>query len=72
MIGTTTAQYTSLDGITPGQGGFQILAILVAPLGNALVTMQRQFQQFIEFFVPLVQFLDRMVDIPVCFGYRGR
>ena len=26
--------------------------------------MQLQFQQFVEFFVPLVQFLDRMVDIP--------
>ena len=28
------------------------------------VTMQRQFQQFVEFFVPPVQFLDRVVDIP--------
>ena len=26
--------------------------------------MQWQFQQFAEFFVPLVQFLDRMMDIP--------
>ena len=26
--------------------------------------MQWQFQQLVEFFVPLVQFLDRMVDIP--------
>ena len=26
--------------------------------------MQRQFQQFVVFFVPLVQFLDRMVAIP--------
>ena len=29
------------------------------------VTMQRRFQQFFEFFVPQVQFLDRMVDITV-------
>ena len=28
------------------------------------VIMQRQFEQFVEFFVPLVQFLDRMMDIP--------
>ena len=29
------------------------------------VTLQRQFQQFFEFFVPQVQFLDRMVELPV-------
>ena len=31
------------------------------------VIMQRQFQQFVELFVPLVQFVDRMVDIPAAF-----
>ena len=32
--------------------------------GHVSVIMQRQFQQFVEFFVPSVQFLDRMGDIP--------
>ena len=45
------------------RGGKQILAIVVALVGDVRVTMQRQFQQFFEFFVP--QFLDRMVDFPV-------
>ena len=31
------------------------------------VIMQRQFQQFVELFVLLVQFVDRMVDIPAAF-----
>ena len=53
------------EGTPPGQGVIQILAIVVAPLGDVPVTMQRQFQQFVVFFVPQVQFLDRMVDIPV-------
>ena len=50
-----------LRGAPPAQGGIQILGALV---GHVSVIMQRQFQQFVEFFVPLVQFLDRMVDIP--------
>ena len=29
--------------------------------------MQRLFQQFVELFVPLVQFVDRMVDFPAAF-----
>ena len=38
--------------------------------GDVPVTMQRQFQQFFEFFVCQVQFLDRMVDIPVMLGLQ--
>ena len=46
-----------------------LAAAFSGALGRAGVTwwpviMQRQFQQFVEFFVPLVQFLDRMMDIP--------
>ena len=43
------------------QGGIQVLGALV---GYVSVIMQRQFQQFVGFFVLSVQFLDRMVDIP--------
>ena len=50
-----------LRGAPPAQGGIQILGALV---GHVSVIMQRQFHQFVEFFVPPVQFLDRMVDIP--------
>ena len=57
MIGTSTAQYTpspSRMGSPPGQGGIQILASVVAPLGNVPVTLKRQLQQLFEFFVPQV------------------
>ena len=50
-----------LRGAPPAQGGIQVLGAL---FGSVPVIMQRQFQQFVGFFVPLVQFLDRMVDIP--------
>ena len=54
----------------PAQGGIQVLGALV---GHVSVIMQRQFQQFVEFFVPLVQFLDRMVDIPAaCRSWYGQ
>ena len=50
-----------LRGAPPAQGGIQVLGALV---GHVSVIMQRRFQQFVEFFVLSVQFLDRMVDIP--------
>ena len=43
----------------PAHSGIQILGA-----GHVSVIMQWQFQQFVEFFVPPVQFLDRMVGIP--------
>ena len=49
-----------LRGAPPAQGGMQVLGALV---GHVSVIMQRQFQQFVGFIVPSVQFLDRMVDL---------
>ena len=43
MIGTSTAQYTPRRGSPPGQGGIQILGIVVALVGDVHVTMRRQF-----------------------------
>ena len=50
-----------LRGAAAAQGGIHVLGTLV---GHVSVIMQRQIQQFFEFFVPPVQFLDRKVDIP--------
>ena len=42
-------------------------------VGHVTVITQRQFQQIVEFLVPSVQFLDRVVDFPVacrsCFAH---
>ena len=52
-------------GSPPGQGGKQILVIVVALVGDFPCDHAATISSFFEFFVPQVQFLDRMVDIPV-------
>ena len=57
-------------GTPPGQGGIQILGSVETPVVDVPVLMQPAFLQSV--LVPQVQFFDRMVDIPVCYGYSGR
>ena len=63
MIGTSSVQWTPPEGTPPGQGCAEILPAVGTPVVDVPVIMQLAFLQSV--LVPQVQFLDRMLDIPV-------
>ena len=72
MIGTSTAQYTSRRGSPPGQGGIQILAIVVALVGDVPVTMQRQFPASSSSSCLRSSSSTEWWTFQICYGYRCR